>query len=202
MYDTVTRAVYVPRMKPLPLHLALKAARLAANMTQGQVTEACGWDSTSRYPNYEQGTREPTLADLRTIAKAVAGGGYSYARIVTGDDVVPASQAQRPTNETILAAVRLASGAHTGVGLTSFDIETEEDAELFALAIEEVLDEGIAIASDSDVQRFARKLESRRESGDGQVGTIGSNGGANSAKSKAKAGDAKGSSAGKKRKRA
>ena len=188
-------------MKPVPLHVALKAARKAAGMTQSQVTEACGWDSVSRYPNYEQGTREPSLADLRAIAKAVAPGGYTYARIVTGEDVVPASQVQRPTAETILAAVRLASGAATGVGLSHFDIETDGDAELFALAIEEVLDDGITVATDSDVQRFARKFQSRVGVNNGKVGKTGSDGGIDSAAGKAKARSAAGSSAGR-RKRA
>lgn len=202
VYDRVTHPVYGQGMKPLPLHLALKAARVAAGMTQAQVTEECGWESVSRYPNYEQGTREPSLADLRTIAKAMASGGHTFARIVTGEEVVPMSQVQRPTTDTILAAVRLASGAATGVGLSHFDIETADDAELFALAIEEVLEDGITVPTDSDVQRFARKLQMLRKAEDGQVGKIGSNGGTDRAAGKAKAGNASRSTHGGKQKRA
>ncbi|WP_313250113.1 helix-turn-helix transcriptional regulator [Stenotrophomonas acidaminiphila] len=113
-----------------------------------------------------------------------------------------ASQPQRLDAAIILAAVRLASGAVTGVGLSHFDIETQGDAELFALAIEEVMDDGIVEASDSDVQRFARKLQSRMEERDGQVGKAGSHGRADRTASKAQAGDATGTSPGWKRKSA
>lgn len=113
-----------------------------------------------------------------------------------------ASQPQRLDAAIILAAVRLASGAVTGVGLSHFDIETHGDAELFALAIEEVMDDGIVEASDSDVQRFARKLQSRMEERDGQVGKAGSHGRADRTASKAQAGDATGTSPGRKRKSA
>lgn len=113
-----------------------------------------------------------------------------------------ASQPQRLDAAIILAAVRLASGAVTGVGLSHFDIETEDDAELFALAIEEVMDDGITLASDSDVQRFARKLQSRKEEQDGEVGTAGSDGGVGRSTGKAQARDAQGPAGGRKRKSA
>lgn len=112
------------------------------------------------------------------------------------------SQLQRLDAAIILAAVRLASGAVTGVGLSHFDIETEDDAELFALAIEEVMDDGITLASDSDVQRFARKLQSRKEEQDGEVGTAGSDGGVGRSTGKAQARDAQGPAGGRKRKSA
>ncbi|KRG65190.1 hypothetical protein ABB26_05135 [Stenotrophomonas humi] len=113
-----------------------------------------------------------------------------------------ASQPLRLDAATITAAVRLASGAGTGVGLSHFELETEDDAELFALAIAEVLDDQIIEASDSDVQRFARKLKSRKEGDDGQVGAAGSNGGTDSSAGQAKAGNAKRAAAGRQRKRA
>lgn len=122
--------------------------------------------------------------------------------LITGKGDPAASQIQRPTPDTILAAVRLASGATTGVGLDSFEIETEADAELFALAIEEVLDDGITVVSDSDVQRFARKLQSRRKSEDGQIRKARPDGRANSATGKAEAGDAPRPAASPARKRA
>ena len=117
------------------------------------------------------------------------------------EDAAP-SQLQRLDAAIILAAVRLASGAVTGVGLSHFDIETEDDAELFALAIEEVMDDGITLASDSDVQRFARKLQSRKEEQDGEVGTAGSDGGVGRSTGKAQARDAQGPAGGRKRKSA
>jgi len=179
----------------------IKAARTAAKLTQAQLAERCNWDPPSRLANYEQGIREPSLADLRIIANNVQEGGHTFARIVLGDDV-EASQPRRLDREIILAAVRLASGAATGVGLSQFQIETENDAELFALAIEEVMDDGITQASDSDVHRFVCKLQSLREEINDEVGTVGSDGGAHRTAGKAQTRDATGPTAGGKRKRA
>lgn len=40
-------------------------------MSQAQLAEACGWKSQSRVGNYEVGSREPTLADIASMAKAL-----------------------------------------------------------------------------------------------------------------------------------
>lgn len=40
-------------------------------MSQAQLAEACGWKSQSRVGNYEAGSREPMLADIAAIAKAL-----------------------------------------------------------------------------------------------------------------------------------
>jgi len=40
-------------------------------MSQAQLAEACGWKSQSRVGNYEAGSREPTLADIAVMAKAI-----------------------------------------------------------------------------------------------------------------------------------
>ena len=40
-------------------------------MSQAQLADACGWKSQSRVGNYEAGTREPTLADIASIASAL-----------------------------------------------------------------------------------------------------------------------------------
>lgn len=50
----------------------IKRLRKAAGMSQAQLAEACGWKSQSRVGNYEAGTREPTLADIASIAAALA----------------------------------------------------------------------------------------------------------------------------------
>lgn len=49
----------------------LKIAREAADLTQRQLAELCGWgvDSQGRVGNYEAGSREPTLADIKALAK-------------------------------------------------------------------------------------------------------------------------------------
>lgn len=45
--------------------------RNKAGLTQEQLATACGWESKSRIGNYERDSREPTLEDLRVIAKAL-----------------------------------------------------------------------------------------------------------------------------------
>ncbi|WP_122386801.1 XRE family transcriptional regulator [Pseudomonas syringae group genomosp. 7] len=49
----------------------IKRLRKAAGMSQAQLADACGWKSQSRVGNYEAGTREPTFADMETMAKAL-----------------------------------------------------------------------------------------------------------------------------------
>ncbi|MFS2091731.1 XRE family transcriptional regulator [Pseudomonas sp. Pseusp11] len=49
----------------------IKRLRKAAGISQAQLAEACGWKSQSRVGNYEAGTREPTLADIAAMAKAI-----------------------------------------------------------------------------------------------------------------------------------
>jgi SOS-response transcriptional repressor LexA len=45
--------------------------RKIAGISQADLAKACGWKSQSRIGNYERDTREPTLADLALIAKAL-----------------------------------------------------------------------------------------------------------------------------------
>jgi transcriptional regulator with XRE-family HTH domain len=49
----------------------IKRLRKKAGLSQAQLAEACGWKSQSRVGNYEAGTREPNLADIASIAKAL-----------------------------------------------------------------------------------------------------------------------------------
>lgn len=49
----------------------IKRLRKATGMSQAQLADACGWKSQSRVGNYEAGTREPTLADIASIASAL-----------------------------------------------------------------------------------------------------------------------------------
>ena len=49
----------------------IKRHRKAAGLSQAALATACGWRSQSRVGNYETNTREPTLADLQLIAKAI-----------------------------------------------------------------------------------------------------------------------------------
>lgn len=171
-------------MTPLPLPAALKAARKAAGLTQAQVAAACGWDPPSRYANYEQGIREPSLEDLRAIAKAVAAGGHTFARIVTGEDVIPASQPPRLTAATISRAVQLMREATEQVEGTPVDVEADPElfAEMLRLAIMEQMEE---LNGERGVQSAGRPR-----------------GGIAGAAREAEAGDAARVAAGKRRKRA
>jgi transcriptional regulator with XRE-family HTH domain len=90
----------------------IKAARTAAKLTQAQLAERCNWDLPSRLANYEQGIREPSLADLRIIANNVREGGHTYARIVLGDDV-EASQPQRLDTEKLTDLLETVEAAVT-----------------------------------------------------------------------------------------
>jgi transcriptional regulator with XRE-family HTH domain len=49
----------------------IKRYRKAIGLSQADLADACGWKSQSRVGNYEAGTREPTLADIAVIAKAL-----------------------------------------------------------------------------------------------------------------------------------
>ena len=56
--------------------------RTAAGLSQASLAKACGWASQSRVGNYERDTREPTLEDIATIAKAL---GVSASQLMTGE---------------------------------------------------------------------------------------------------------------------
>jgi transcriptional regulator with XRE-family HTH domain len=45
--------------------------RRLAGLSQRALAAACGWESQSRVGNYEAGTREPTLADIEVLARAL-----------------------------------------------------------------------------------------------------------------------------------
>ncbi|MDY7554255.1 MULTISPECIES: XRE family transcriptional regulator [unclassified Pseudomonas] len=49
----------------------IKRLRTAAKMSQAQLADACGWKSQSRIGNYEADSREPSFADIESIAKAL-----------------------------------------------------------------------------------------------------------------------------------
>jgi len=51
--------------------IKIKEARKGLNYSQLKLAELCGWESQSRISNYEAGTREPTLYDLKIISRAL-----------------------------------------------------------------------------------------------------------------------------------
>lgn len=49
----------------------IRRLRKQVNLSQAQLAEACGWKSQSRVGNYEVGSREPNLADIAAMARAL-----------------------------------------------------------------------------------------------------------------------------------
>lgn len=47
----------------------IKTSRDVKGWSQAKLAEACEWDTPSRVGNYEQGTREPSLSDIRLMAQ-------------------------------------------------------------------------------------------------------------------------------------
>lgn len=80
----------LPLMK---LNERIKEMRIAAGLSREQATEALGWKGVSRIGNYEQGLREPSLAQLRALATVFERSGKSYAWLVGADDE-PFTQSQ------------------------------------------------------------------------------------------------------------
>lgn len=108
----------------------IKTARIAAGLSsQLKLAEACGWESASRIGNYEQDTREPSLEDLRLIAKAVEASGRSYGWLVLGPEELAqeaASQAARLDPDV------LAIAAQTARDIAERPIDPIGDAEFIA----------------------------------------------------------------------
>jgi SOS-response transcriptional repressor LexA len=50
----------------------IRQLREELKLTQPELAKRCGWDSQSRISHYEKGTREPTLRDVKKIAKALS----------------------------------------------------------------------------------------------------------------------------------
>lgn len=102
-----------------------------------------------------------------------------------GDRRQGTSQPARPTAENILAAARMASAAL--VDPHPLDPSDPADAELLSLALEDVLEEGIVEATDSDALRFVQRFNRRRQS-DEEGGSDRSDGRAGSRAGAAQAG--------------
>lgn len=136
----------------------IRAARKAAGLTQAALAELCGYDPPSRLANYEQDTREPSLADLRNIAANVAGGGYTYARIILDSEEL--SQAVSLTGQMILDAIQAARDTVGGTGKDNFDPTRADDAEMVAEALWAILAGQASPSSDSTNTKFKRSKES------------------------------------------
>lgn len=72
----------------------IKKARKLAKLNQTELGVACGWgdESQTRVSNYENDRREPTLDDLRVIARAT---GCTLMELIDGLDNSPAAELAR-----------------------------------------------------------------------------------------------------------
>lgn len=108
--------------------------------------------------------------------------GVNLEWLITGRGTAKQSQSQPPrlSPDTIQSAYRLAVGAIEARGDWAGDFDPAndaEEAEYLGLAIEWLLVEQIAIASDSDVLRYARSIN-KKGAGDGSGAEGGSDGAA------------------------
>lgn len=70
----VRRQTQAVNTAPMAFSDQLKAARIAAGMTQEQLALACGWSGQSRIANYESSSpnsREPKVSEIPLLAKAL-----------------------------------------------------------------------------------------------------------------------------------
>lgn len=146
----------------MDLGARIKQARKAAGLTQAQLAALCGWDPPSRLGNYEQGTREPSLADLRLIAEHTSSGGFTFVWLVTGGDTTPPpSQLQRPDPATLSAAVELGRRSLELLDDDTFD--PEEDGEIVSQAYVYLIAKQQTKVTRSNVVDFAAELKRRNE---------------------------------------
>lgn len=89
----------------------ISTARNKLGISQLELAARCGWGA-SRIGNYEQDLREPTLAELRIIAKNLKESGYTPAWIVLGEDV---SQPVRIDEGILAVAIEKAKKSKTGI---------------------------------------------------------------------------------------
>ncbi len=148
----------------------IRAARIAAGYSQGKLSELCGWDSQSRLSNYEQGTREPTLADLRMIASKVAPGGYTLARILLGDQAV---ETQPPVFRLTAAHVMDAAQIVTMTLPAPRKLDPMEpmDAQMLASTIAALVHREALTASPAQISPF-QTLETQLADGEAEVAAL------------------------------
>ena len=101
----------------------IKRLRKAAQLSQAQLAEACGWKSQSRVGNYEVGSREPTLADIAAMAKALrvdqsellldtgSGGAVAPSSPLSAADMVRDMLAQKGKGLSVEARARIIAAA-------------------------------------------------------------------------------------------
>lgn len=80
-------------------------------MSQAELAKACGWASQSRVANYEKDMREPSLMDIKSIAKALQIDAF---QLIGGDGYRTDSKALLQSDRKPTHAERLADGSGYG----------------------------------------------------------------------------------------
>jgi len=139
----------------------LRRLRKHEQLSQEQLAHACGWTGQSRISNYESGAREPTLADLFVLAKALK---VSVSELIGERGEGSASQSGRPDFETMGGAVTVLTKY---IAVTGDPQSFLEDPEMLETAYEVVLDFGHPVTATNVVDLAARLGQSLRGQGTG-----------------------------------
>lgn len=95
---------------------------LRPTVSQRKLGEMCGWEGSSaqaRIGNYENNTREPSISDLRTLAKAL---GTSVAHLV-GEELPQAASGVADVAADYAVIPQYTAIAHAGAGYDNDHIE-------------------------------------------------------------------------------
>lgn len=144
----------------------LRAARIAAGMTQEALALACGWSGQSRIANYEStspSAREPKVSEVPLLAKAL---GVSIGSLFgeTGTLSQDGSHPARLNIETIAAAVNVLKHY---LELVGDPLEWVSDPVLLETAHEVVLEFGspVTVSNVLDLtKRLGKKIRGNDDS--------------------------------------
>lgn len=177
-----------------------RMAQLHPPVTQGDLIDVFGVKTRGAVGHYLTGRSDPPVSSIAPLADKLQ---ISLDELLRGTAVQSQSHPVSFTGEMMASAVRLARGAVEAKGMDDFDPASEiGDAELLGLALEEVIELGIQDATDSDVLRFARKVNKGGAGRDGKAGSNRPDGGTDSRTSAAEVGGEGATSGGRRRKSA
>lgn len=138
--------------------------RKLAGLSQAQLAVACGWKSQSRVGNYEANTREPTLADLEKLARALK---VSVPVLTYGSgDLEPSEKQLRDIRERSAIAAALASPRSREI-LESITqaaedgLLTDEDVELLEMVVQRIMARAVALTTIDPLDGSNTRLRNR-----------------------------------------
>lgn len=101
----------------------IRNARKARQLSQEELTDLCGWSHQSRLSGYETGKREPAMADLENLARAL--GFASAAEFIAHDDPLPKPSAGPAVVAITSRAIPLSATINGGIVHAGEDSEKE-----------------------------------------------------------------------------